>query len=317
MRRLANAGNGTALWQLAATLDMIATEGPPRPGSRAALAALALKPLADPQLLGPLADQALTGAGDVAVVAAKLVVRAGLGGAYAAYAAREKSGSSAARKSFIAILKQLGVVSLPMFRAALERLEANVARPGVPQVVEDLLEGLPHVSDEATGAVLARYARGENAGLARLAAAALARVWGERARAILVGLLQHEDPSVQAAAIDALAALGAVDEHLVRKLDAIVNGPVSSSRRLRVAAASALARATPEARKDAGTALVRAFSAPHATGAQDDDVVVEVARSLLAIGGARARDEVAKMAQASAPGLRAQLQQVLVRVEPG
>jgi hypothetical protein len=74
------------------------------------------------------------------------------------------------------------------------------------------------------------------------ATSALPRLWGQRARALLVALIQYPDDNVTMAAIVALDELNAIDEHVVRKLDLIL-GRITTKDALRAVATTALAHA--------------------------------------------------------------------------
>ncbi|HEY8073656.1 MAG TPA: serine/threonine-protein kinase, partial [Labilithrix sp.] len=151
IHELASAGDGGALWKLTSTLDVIATEPTQGPTTRAATAAVLLRVTYDPQVLAPIAESVLASAQNATDLGWRLLVRAGLGGAYAAYSARVKNPSPDARRRFVLVLHEIGIPALPVMRAGLERVEPRLATAGATELAEDLLAALPPVADEATG----------------------------------------------------------------------------------------------------------------------------------------------------------------------
>jgi hypothetical protein len=98
--------------------------------------------------------------------------------------------------------------------------------------------------------------------------------------------VQHPQDDVKLAAIGGLADLHAVDEHVVRRVEAIVDGTARAARELRVAAIDALAKSGGQAQEMASKVLVRALL----PGAAGDDLVVPIAKALLVTGGKGAHD---------------------------
>jgi serine/threonine-protein kinase len=293
-----------ALAKIASALDVIALE----PGGRGAIASSALKPFADPQMLGGIAEVALTAADAEAGVAAKLIIRAGVGGAYALYGARVKHHDTLARQRVRAIIPAIGVAALPVVRSALERLAQKADAYGAVQLATDLLASIPRSKDELLGNLVARYARAPDAELAAAATSALPRLWGDRARALLVALLLHPGEAVRVAACTALVELGAVDEHVVRKLAALTDDPKWSTRDVRTVAARALALAQAEAIGAAATALVNAMS-----GWPEGPELVVVGESLVALYGDRAGQLIYRRAGTCGPQIQSELEALLRR----
>ncbi len=293
-----------ALAKLAAALDVVALE----PGGRSAIASSALKPFSDPQMLGGIAELALTGSDEEAAVATKLIVRAGVGGAYALYAARVKNHGKTARQRVRAIIPQIGVAALPVVRSALERLATKADAYGAVELATDLLASIPRSKDELLGNLVAKYARAPDAEMAAAATSALPRLWGERARALLVALLLHPGEAVRVASCTALVELGAVDEHVVKKLAALTDDPKWSTRDVRTAAARALASAQAEALGAAATALVNAMG----SWPEGPELVV-VGESLIALYGDRAGQLIYRRAGTCGPQIQAELEALLRR----
>lgn len=301
IRALAARGESAVLWRLTSTLDVLADEGPRTPGSRAAMAALLLRVAYDPQILGPIAEEALLSERQTLDAAWKLVVRAAMGGAYALYSARLKHVAPEARRRFVRLYRQIGAPVLPVVRAALERLVPRIEGEAAADLAADLLDAVPTAADEATGEIVALYARARNPVLAKAAASAIVKVWGPRACAALVGLLHHKDESAQRAAIAGLVEIHAVDEPVARKLANIV-GPAGRGTAARLAAIEALARTEPSGLAFAGRALRRMLAA--ASNGWPDELVLAVVRSLLAVGDRDDRRLIADHARTWSPSLQ-------------
>ncbi len=301
IRKLAETRDVAALSLVVSAFESIATAGVQSPGSRAETAASMLRLLADPQVLGSIAEMVLVP--DAPEEAVALIARAGLGGAYALYSARVKMLDPEARDRFVGALREIGVPALPLIRAALERLESRTAVDAAVDLAEDLLLAMPPVHDEPTGQVVARYARSPKPGLAAAATATLPHLWGVRAHALLLGLLEYPAEEVRLAAMTALREIGTVDEHVVRKLDPIVRGAVPTVLSLRVAALTALRDAMPSARREASAMLLDAFLAPD----QDPEMTFELAKALLKMGGRPARTLVLERSESCTPVLRERL----------
>ena len=293
IRALAARAESTALWRLTSTLDGLADEGPRTAGSRAAMAALLLRIAYDPQILGPIAEDALISERPTLDAAWKLVVRAALGGAYALYSARLKHAAPEARRRFVRLFGQIGAPVLPVVRAGLEKLVPRIEIEVAADLASDLLESVPAVADEATGEIVALYVRARNPAVARAAASALVKLWGPRACAALLGLLNHRDESAQCAAIAGLVEIHAVDEPVARKLANVV-GPAGRGTAARVAAIEALARAEASGLAFAGRALRRMLIASQGWS---DEMILAVGRSLLAVGGNDDRELLAEHAR--------------------
>jgi serine/threonine-protein kinase len=236
--KLIERGAVATIWTLVNALEAIARQA----GPRAAIATLHLKPFADPQTIAPVADLALGGTDEASAIAGRLLVRAGVGGAYALFTARVKKQDPQARKRFRALIQAIGATALPVLRSALERIASSFDARGAVNIAHDVLVSLPPVEDEALGNIVSRYARATDPGLAAVATAALPRLWGQRAGPLLVALLQHPGEPARAAAVTALHVLGGVDEHVARKLSALAADPKLSSPDIRAAVELALRR---------------------------------------------------------------------------
>ena len=123
-------------------------------------------------------------------------------------------------------MKSLGDSAFPVLRAALERIFEQ-ARTGQNRVAtepaEDLLLSVPKANDEITGNLVVKFATSPVPTLCRAAARALPRVWGGRARPVLLHLVAHDDDGVLVAAIVGLREIDAVDLEAVARIGAQVD----------------------------------------------------------------------------------------------
>ena len=236
------------LWRLASTLDMLATEGPELPGSRAAASKALLRVLHDPSTLAPVAARVLS-PGDLA--GERLITSAGAFGAHALYSARVRATDPEARPRFVNALRAIGPAAMPVLRGGLERLADRLNAAGATTIAEDLLLALPPLHDEALGALVSAYARSNNPHIVRAAAAALPLVWRERSRPLVLGLIDHDNDEVVVAALSALTDLGVSDTHTPRHIATVLD-----RRRSRAVVHAAL-RALQLARGDARSAANR------------------------------------------------------------
>lgn len=217
---LAQAQQVETLWRLASTLDMLATEGPELPGSRAATSKALLRVLHDPSTLAPVAARVLS-PGDLA--GERLITSAGPFGAHALYSARVRCSDPEARPRFVKALRAIGNAGLPVLRGGLERLSDRLGAPGATTIAEDLLLSIPPFHDEPLGALIASYARTNHPHLVRAAAAALPLVWRERSRPLILGLIDHDYDEVVVAALTALTELGISDVPTPRHIATILD----------------------------------------------------------------------------------------------
>jgi serine/threonine-protein kinase len=186
-------------------------------------------------------------------------------------------------------------------------------------VVEDLLLSLPSGPNDAAGSVVAEFLRTGSADTSGIALFALAGLWGERARPLLLGALNHVASGVVVAAITGLRVLRAIDAHVVARLDSILTPSTPMTEEARVAAAVALAEATPEARRAAATVAMRAFSPPRAKlwstppPSASRDLSVALARSLLTLGAPNGAALIEQVASTSPELLRRELTSLLAQ----
>lgn len=328
IRTLAAAGEMRALWSVSSTLHGVAMEGTQAVGSRAHVAAALLRVFDDPAILSSVAEQLLRGSDDARDHARRLLVHAGVAGAYGLYGARVKlANEQAIRGVFTTVLKDFGPKAWPVVRAALEKIIASdqSQNPRTMELAEDLLLSVPLVGDESAGHLVVKYLRVNVSGVCRAATASIVKMWGDRAKPLLVGMLQSKDDVVRIAGIAGLRQLSGIDEHVVPRLQAILLRRLPAGEELRAAAAVALAHTVPSALQPAVSLLAQLIT-PQRDAAPDprltmpqtnalsreDVVVVAVARSLLTIGGKAYRGLVAERAERSPEPLRTQLKKLLV-----
>jgi len=324
LRTLATRGEARALWAVSSTLHGIAMEGTQAVGSRALAAAAVLRVFDDPAILGSVAETLLLGSDEARDHARRLLVHAGVAGAYGLYAARVKlAADSTIRGPFTTVLKDFGPKAWPVVRAALEKLVATdqSGNARAMELAEDLILCVPLVGDESAGHLVVKYLRVNVSGVCRAATAAVVKLWGERAKPLLVGMLQSKDDVVRIAGIAGLRQLGGIDEHVVPRLHAILTRRIPAGEELRAAAAVALAHVSPSARQPAISLLSQALTPsreaarpagpPSQSLSREDAVVIAIARSLVTLDAKGYRGLVAERAERSSEPLRSQLRKIL------
>jgi serine/threonine-protein kinase len=328
LRVLAQRGEVDTLWRVSSTMHGIASEGRGTVGSRAWSAAKLLRVFDDPSILAQIAEQLLNGPAEGRDKARRLLVHAGVAGAYGLYGARVKLARvPAVRPSFVTVLKDFGAKAWPVVKASLEKIAATPnPNAATLELAEDLLLCVPTVGDESAGHVVLKFLRWPHSNVCRAAAATIIKLWGDRAKPLFVAMVQSKDDVVRVAGIAGLRQLGAIDEHLVPRLQAILTRRVPAGEEVRAAAALALAHASATARQPAVSLLAQLLtqqrdvsvpesqrSSSNAALSKQDAVVIAMARSLLAIGGMPYRNLVAERAERSPEPLRAQLRGLLTQ----
>ena len=280
---LAVRGQTATLWRVRSTLGLIAAEGPPVAGTRAASAARVMKLLDDGAVLSPAAEELLRAA-TPSREARGLVLAAGVAGAYALYGARVKSALSSPIESarFVEALKDIGAAAWPLLRAALERL-AKEASPAASLVIEDLLAAVPSLPDDAGGRAVSLHLRSPSVEVRRAAVPALGKAWGDRARPLFVAMLQDPDEGVRLRVIEALTAARAIDVEVVRRLASLLETDVRASVSLRTQAVGAFVTATGAGREAAAQLLHGFLKRAPASGPAHEAVLVAAAQSLVTL----------------------------------
>ncbi|MDF2696804.1 MAG: Serine/threonine protein kinase PrkC, regulator of stationary phase, partial [Labilithrix sp.] len=220
------------------------------------------------------------------------------------------------RAHFVALLRAVGAPALSVIVSMLEPL-APLATRQDEAFAEDLLRALPDVRSDAAGDVTVRFVRLDKPAVGLIALRATTMLWGVRARPLLVGALDATHDGFRTLALVELQRLGCVDDLVIERLARILAG--SAGHELKVAAATVLAAATPEARPRA-VALVTARLAPahglmgslrSALGQREaPHVAVALARSLRALDPSGSRILLDRLANAR-PELRLHLQAIL------
>ena len=309
-RMLAQKSDARTLRAVSTTIHGIATDDRRTPSVRARAGA-AMRVFTDPTLLAPIAERLLMHNDDHREAARALVLDAAIAGAYAIYGARVKvAASQSARAPFVETMRGLGEAAWPVVRAALERIPAAALTGGHPlgaDLAEDLLLCVPTLRDEAAGHLVAKYVRATEPALCRAATQALGRLWAERAAPLLLALLDVNDDGVRGAAIAGLREIGAVDEHVVRRLLPILGRKVEAGQELRIAAVAALEFVTLDARQVAVPILVQLV---RETGA-DDATVFAASRALFSLMGNEARAVVIGRSDIAAEPLKSHLLELL------
>jgi serine/threonine protein kinase len=305
-RLLAARADARVLRSVSSTIHGIATDEARHPTIRAN-ASKVMKVFSEPALLAPIAERLLAHDDDQREAARTLVLQAAGAGAYALYGARVKlAAHPEVRVPFVLTMRALGEGAWPVVRAALERIPSAALTGGHPVaalLAEDLLLSVPVLRDEAAGHLVARYVHTKDPALCRAATLALGRLWAERAAPLLLALLDVADDGVRSAAIAGLRGIGAVDEHVVRRLLPIVTGKVQVGHELRVNAVTALEFVTADARPVAVPMLVQLVR----DKAQDDQTALAAARALLSVMGNEARAVVIGRSDFAAEPLKSQL----------
>jgi serine/threonine protein kinase len=305
-RMLAQNADARTLRAVSSTIHGIATDDKRHAAVRGRAAA-AMRVFTDPTLLAPIAERLLTQRDEHREAAHTLLLDAGVAGAYAIYGARVKvAASQSARAPFVETMRGIGEAAWPVVRAALERIPAAALTGGHPlgaDLAEDLLLCVPTLRDEAAGHLVAKYVRATEPALCRAATQALGRLWAERAAPLLLALLDVNDDGVRGAAIAGLREIGAVDEHVVRRLVPILMHKVEAGHDLRIAAVTSLEFVTLDARPVAVPVLVQLVR----DTALDDATVLAASRALFSVMGNEARAVVIGRSDTAAEPLKSHL----------
>jgi serine/threonine-protein kinase len=286
--------------------------------ARAELSSRLVRTLEDPARLAPVAEHALAEHDDAAPA---LLGSLGLAAAHALYAARVRAHPTPpVRGRFVSAMRAIGGAAWPLVSAALQRNAPGDTSQHDHRLAEDLLRSMPLVADEAAGGVVAKYLRWGDAAVRRAAVPPIVTLWGDRARPLLLAvLLKDPDEGARVAAIRGLRDLHAIDDHVVRKAEDLLSEAAApgagASAAVRVAIAEALGDARDDARPLAAAVLKRALApkggvfgvlrsrAPSAPA----PVVLAMACSYIAIGGADAAKVVEDLARQCEEPLRTQL----------
>jgi serine/threonine protein kinase len=309
MRVLAQRESTPALWATAARLRELSGGVPPGENGHEALAARAADTIREPEVLASIAEALLVGSGDQKNAGIGILRHAGSGGARALLVVRQRlAAEQAARARFVAAMRAVGDVGVPVVAEELAQLAAH--GPRCPAAMaEDLLRALPEHASPKLGPIIAEFTRHESAAVRRGALAALAGALGHAARDWLLQGLMDTDDGVRIAALNGLRQGGVVDQLAVSRIDRILNTPGGASDDLKAAAAGALMGVVAEARPVAIDSLRRALRPVRmsfismlkdGSGSSENVLVVTtIARTLLALAGPLGRTDVEARARAS------------------
>ncbi len=301
-----------ALAKIVATLANVARD--PEGGAGSDLALRLVRTLQDPVRLAPVAEHALAEHDDAAPA---LLACLGLAAAHALYEARVRAHPTPPlRARFVSAVRGIGSAAWPLVSAALLRNAPGDAAQHDPRLAEDVLRAMPLASDDAAGGVVSKYLRWGEAPVRRAAIPPLVTLWGNRARPLLLAvLLKDPDEGARVAAIRGLRDLRAIDDHVVRKAEEILGNSGAGGTAALVAMAEALGDAHDDARPLAVAALRRALTPKggmfavlrKSTPTAPPVVVIAMARSLVAIGGADGIKHVEEYAKHCDEPLRTQV----------
>jgi hypothetical protein len=291
-------------------------------------ATAALRVLEEPEVAIGLARALMTAPTPQAREAAQgLLGRLGAAAADALARARAQitAADAAVRGRFVAAFHGLGAGTWPAISATLAPLVAafTAGTPADAEVIEDLLRAAPDVEDAAGGELALPLLAHSSPGVRSAAAAALATLWGARARQPLLDVLDGSDDATRFGALAGLRKTGAIDVDVVVRIERILAASTAGDE-LRATAAAALTDVDPKARGSALVLLSRivrtvpktglvdrlkgALASSGASGADGGAMVtVAAARSLLALGGSQGRKIVDERRGQSTGLLRQQL----------
>ncbi|CAN5790291.1 hypothetical protein BH11MYX4_BH11MYX4_70170 [soil metagenome] len=260
----------------------------------------AIRALRDPASARAFAGQLLSGKLERPEEAFPILAVAGpVAGRSLLEARRVQPPSLELRGRFVAYMRATGAASLPVLLGGLEPLVTLRTRAD-EALADDLLRSIPDVRSDLGGELTVRFVRADKPALAVVALDATVRLWGPRAHALILGVLDSTIDPIRLAAVEGLQRLRTLDDWAIERLGRILLGPVPASLELRVAAAATLALAPFESRARVVAFLTERLVPPaqglvgalinKAFGPREDArVVVALARSLHALEPAGAK----------------------------
>jgi hypothetical protein len=206
--------------------------------------------------------------------------------------------------------------------AAVKGMLTRAVATGDAACIEDFLDAIPDGEDAELGQYVHGLLAHASLSVCRAATTALAGLWGQRARPILVPLLAGgSTDQVRLGALGGLLRLKGIDAEIVARIDRIVSGLAPAGEELRIAAVKSLAATVPAARMAALVILARVLKpSPKsfvgmlkgALGSQESAVVlVAAARTILTLGGPTEQRFVEERMNHSTGALRQELAQLL------
>jgi len=270
----------------------------------------------DKHRLVPIANALLSGPAHQHEAARQLLVLAGSAGAHALYMAREAMHDPAGRPHFVKTFRETGAAGWSLLSAMLPRLEVH--NDSDVAFIEDLLRAMPERQDPSLGDAVAKFLTHPR--LRPAALAALAPLWGERARKPLMDALEFAEEPARIVAVTELRRMRGIDEATISLLERLLTLKGGASEELRIAAAAALADVGPGQRARAIALLAKGVEGKRGLvamlrgdGAADETapVIESMARALLTLDRAEGQRALrARLAKADAP-LKARLAALL------
>jgi serine/threonine-protein kinase len=282
-----------------------------------------LRVLRDPQAIANLATSVLEGKIARIEDVAPLLAAGGPVAARALFDGRRSTTMTLElRARFVAAMRAIGPGALPVLVAALESV-ALLANRADELIAEDLLRSIPDVQSDAAGEVAFRFVRLDKPALGAVAITATTALWGRRAQPLLLGVIDSPVDSMRLVAIEALKKLGAIDDWALERFARILLGQVQAGEEVRLAAANAFGLAAAESRARASAFLHQRLAVASTGGLvgsmrqvfgarEDPNVLLALARSLVAVDPATARPALERLAAARAE-LRRDLEAILAR----
>jgi len=316
MAVLARRAEAGALLAAVGVLARHAKGGGPGGGARENHALRAMKSIIDKQRLVPIANALLVGPPHQREAARQLLVLAGSAGAHALFIAREALTDPAARPLFVKTFRETGPAGWSLLSAVLPRME--VQNDTDIAFVEDLLRTMPDRPDPALGEAVSKFLAHPR--LRPAALAAIAPLWGERARKPLLDALEFAEEPARIVAITELRRLRGIDEQVLSVVERFLTMKGSASEELRAAAAAALPDVAPALRPRAVALLAKGVEGKRGLvarirgdGGTDESVIVieSMARALLQLDRAEGMRAVKARLQRSDGIMRARLTAVL------
>jgi serine/threonine protein kinase len=303
---------------LLAAISVLArhAKGNGRPGERERHALRTMKSMIDKQRLVPIARAVITGPPHQREAAAQLLVLAGSAGAHALYTAREGLADPSARVQWVTMFRATGPAGWALLSTVLPRVEVHSEMDIA--FVEDLLRAMPDRQDHALGDAVAKFLAHPR--LRPAALAAIAPLWGERARKPLMDALEFAEEPARVVAITELRRIRALDEQMVNVIERLLTMKGSAGEELRTAAAAALADVPQGLRSRAAAFLSKGIEGKRGLvamlrgdGTNEESVAVTeaMARSLLNLDRAEGLRVIRARLAKSDPSLRARLAALL------
>ena len=257
-------------------------------GPRQAQALRSMKTILDKTRLVPVANALFTGTPQQREAARNILMIAASAGAHALFTAREALADPAGRPIFVKVFRETEQAGWGLLTNILPRMEVQTEADIA--LIEDLLRAMPDRPDQALGEAVSKFL-----GHPKLRAAALAAIaplWGERAKKPLLDALEFAEEPARIVAVTELRRMRQVDEQVLGVIERLLTMKGSASEELRAASAAALAEVPPALRARTVALLVKSVEGKRGIvamirgeGNQDESAIVieSMGRSLLAL----------------------------------